>query len=433
MSDLSEVKNLIEAQGTAWEEFKKINDQRLEKLEKGLATGDEEAKLAKINAKLDEVAAEAKAAYAKANKSATFGAGEPEKLAVEAKGFNLSLLALAARNTKPKPDQLSVEQYVEYKQALGAWLRKGEGISDAERKSLNVGTDTDGGYLTTEEMDATIDRVVVKQSAFRQLARVVTIGSSVYEKLVKTSGASAGGWGGETTAPSETGTPGWVKLEFTPGDLWAEPRATSRALEDSVMDVEGDLMDEIGLTFADQESQAFIDGSGVNRPKGFLSYTNALNSSYAWGGLGWTVTGAAATFASSNPSDALVDLQHSLKRGYRANANWVMNDATLGVVRKFKDGQGIYLWAPSGLQGGIVGQLLGHPVVTDDYMPDLAANAYPVAFGDFQRGYLIVDRRGTTILRDPYTAKPYVKFYATRRVGGGVTNFEAIKILKCST
>jgi HK97 family phage major capsid protein len=200
-----------------------------------------------------------------------------------------------------------------------------------------------------------------------------------------------------------------------------------------VFDVEGDLIDEIGITFADQEAQAFIDGSGVNRPKGFLSYSTVANASYTWGSLGFVVTGGASGFAASNPSDALIDLQHSLKRNYRGGAAFVMNDATLGAIRKFKDGQGIYLWAPSGLQQGVAGQLLGHSVVTDDYMPDLGSNAFPIAFGDFQRGYLIVDRRGTTILRDPYTAKPYVKFFATRRVGGGITNFEAIKLLKCST
>jgi HK97 family phage major capsid protein len=434
MSDLSEVKNLIDAQGAAWEEFKKVNDDRLVKLEKGLATGDEEAKLAKINTKLDEVAAEAKAAYAKANKTATFGEGDAKSIAAEVKSFNDALYAHSTRLSRPVPAALDADQYAAYKSGVQTWLRKGtEGLSDAERKAINVGTDPEGGYLTTSEMDGMIDRVVAKQSAFRQLARVVTIGSSSYEKLVKTSGASAGGWGGETTAPTETGTPGWVKLEFVPGMVWAEPRATSQSLEDAVFNVEGDLIDEIGITFADQEAQAFIDGSGVNRPKGFLSYTNVINSSYAWGGLGWTVTGGAASFAASNPSDALIDLQHSLKRNYRGNANWIMNDATLGAVRKFKDGNGIYLWAPSSLMGGIVGQLLGHGVVTDDYMPDLGSNTYPVAFGDFQRGYLIVDRRGTTILRDPYTAKPYVKFFATRRVGGGITNFEAIKILKCST
>ncbi len=433
MSDLSEIKNLIEAQGTAWEEFKTVNDQRLDKLEKGLATGDEDAKLARINTKLDEVAAEAKAAYAKANKAATFGAGGDESTQAEVKSFNASLHAFENRLTRTKSAPLDAEMYAAYKSGFNAWLRKGDNIGDAERKAINVGTDPEGGYLTTSEMDAMIDRVVVKQSAFRQLARVVTIGASSYEKLVKTSGASAGGWGSETTEPSETGTPGWVKLEFTPGMVWAEPRATSQSLEDTVFNVEGDLIDEIGITFADQESQAFIDGTGVNRPKGFLAYSTVANASYSWGSLGYTVSGAAAAFASSNPSDALLDVQHSLKRNYRGNANWVMNDATLGTIRKFKDGQGLYLWAPSNLMGGIVGQLLGHGVVTDDYMPDLGANAFPVAFGDFQRGYLIVDRRGTTILRDPYTAKPYVKFFATRRVGGGITNFEAIKLLKCST
>lgn len=433
MSDMSEIKTLIDAQGRAWEEFKTVNDQRLDKLEKGMATGDEEAKLAKLNGRMDEIAAEAKEAHAKANRIATFGGTDPKEAAAELKSFNDGLAAFDTLRQRPKSAPLDADAYAAYKSAFKNWMRKGEQISDAERKAVNVGTDPEGGYLTTSEMDGAIDRVVTKMSAFRQLARVVTIGATAYEKLVKTSGASAGGWGGETTAPSETGTPGWVKLEFVPDMVWAEPRATSQSLEDAVFDVEGDLTDEIGITFADQESQAFIDGSGVNRPKGLLSYTTVANASYSWGSLGYTVTGHATAFASSNPSDALIDLQHSLKRNYRGSANWVMNDATLGAIRKFKDGQGIYLWAPSNLMGGVVGQLLGHGVVTDDYMPDLGSNAFPVAFGDFRRAYLIVDRRGTTILRDPYTAKPYVKFFATRRVGGGITNFEAVKLLKCST
>lgn len=433
MSDMSEVKRLVEDQGRAWEEFKATNDARLAALEKGQSTTEHEAKLAKINERLDEIQAEAKDASIKAQKAAIYGSGKPDDLDAEVKGFNASLHAFENRLTRTKSTPLDAEMYQAYKSGFKAWLRKGDNISDAERKAINVGTDPEGGYLTTSEMDGAIDRVVTKMSAFRQLARVVTIGASSYEKLVKTSGASAGGWGGETTAPSETGTPGWVKLEFTPGMVWAEPRATSQSLEDAVFDVEGDLTAELGLTFADQEAQAFIDGNGVNRPKGFLSYSTVANASYAWGSLGFVVTGGASGFAASNPSDALVDLQHSLKRNYRGSASFVMNDATLGTIRKFKDGQGIYLWAPSGLQDGVAGRLLGHAVVTDDYMPDLGSNAFPVAFGDFNRGYLIVDRRGTTILRDPYTSKPYVKFFATRRVGGGITNFEAIKLLKCST
>lgn len=429
--DLSEIKKLVDEQGSAWAEFKKTNDERLEKLAKGEVVGDLEAKLAKMDTRMTEIQNEAKAIALKANRD--FPPADKDADA-EAKSFSGSLMAHSLRLGRAQPAAIDADGYKGYKAGFRAYLRKGkEELAEEERKAINVGTDPQGGYLVDSEMDSAIDRVAVKASAIRSVARVVTIGSASWKKIVKTSGVAAGGWGGETTAPSETATQGWSELEFVPGMVWAEPRASAQSLEDSVYNLEQDLIDELGITFADQEAQAFIDGSGVNRPKGMLSYTMVADASYTWGSVGFTVTGGAANFASSNPSDALISLQHSLKRSYRGGASFLMNDATLGAVRRFKDGQGIYLWAPSGLLNGIVGQLLGHPVVTDDYMPDLGSNAYPVLFGDFRQAYAVVDRRGTTILRDPYTAKPWVKFFATRRVGGGIINFEAVKALKCST
>lgn len=431
--DLSEVKKLIEDQGKTWDEYKKTNDERLTKLAKGEAVSDLEAKLAKMDERMAEIQAEAKQAAIRGNRPA---GKSDDRVEVEVKRFNGALVSHSQRLSKPLPAAVDAEAYGQYKAGFRAYLRKGDGpgkMSDVEIKAVNAGTDPQGGYLVDSEMDAAIDRVATSAGAMRGAARVVQIGSSSFKKLVKTGGASAGGWGNETTTPSETGTPTWSELEFTPGTLWAEPRAYAEVLEDSVYDLEGDLIQEIGITFADQESDAFIDGNGVNKPRGILSYDMVADASYAWGKVGYAVTGGASGFASSNPSDALVTLQHTLKRTYRPGAAWMMNDATLAAIRKFKDGQGIYLWAPSGLLNGASGQLLGHSVLVDDYMPDLASNAYPVLFGDFQRAYVIVDRLGTTLLRDPYTAKPAVKFYARRRVGGGIVNFEAVKALKCST
>lgn len=430
---VTEIKGLIEAQGRAWEQFKAANDERLAKLAKGEAVGEIEAKLAKLNEELTRVSDEAKELAKKANRPQLDDKGATET-AREIKSFNRSLTAHSMRLNRQMPEAMNADNYAGYKSGFRLYLRKGDQqFGDAERKAINVGTDPEGGYLVDEEMEAGIDRVAVKYSAMRTIARVITIGAASYERLVKTSGASAGGWGGETTAPSETGTPMFVKQEYVPGLLWAEPRMTSQSLEDSVYDLEADLMEEIGITFADQEATAFISGSGVNQPRGLLSYTTVANASYAWGKLGYIASGAPSAFASSDPSDALIDLQHALRRNYRTGAQWYMNDATLGTIRKFKDGQGNYLWAPSGLQNGIVGQLLGYGVVSDDYMQDIGANNYPVAFGDFNAGYLIVDRRGITVLRDPYTAKPYIKFFATKRVTGGVRNYEAIKLLKIAS
>jgi len=429
--DLSEIKSLVEQQGTAWEEFKRTNDERLTKLAKGEAVSDLEAKLEKLNGVLTEVAQQSKDLAAKSNRP-NLGSGSDADQK-EIKSFNATAKALAAASGRSFTP-LQADQYAAYKSAMSAFLRRGiQNMSDEERKTINVGTDPQGGYLVGDEMEAGIERVVRRYSSMRQLARVIPIGAASYKKLVKVTGTSGAVRGGENTAPSNGTSQTWTELEFRAGTHLSEQRITSEALEDAVQDVEADLMEEIGIEFAEMEGQDFIDGDGVNGPRGFLSYSFVANASYAWGSVGYTVTGGASSFASSNPSDALIDLQHSLKRQYRAGAAFVMNDATLGAIRKFKDGHGLYLWAPSQLMQGAVGQLLGQPVVTDDFMPDLGSNTYPVAFGDFNRGYRVVDRKGTTIMRDPFTAVPHVKFVGRRRVGGGIANFEAIKVLKCST
>lgn len=435
MSDLSEIKNLVDAQGTAWEQFKKANDERIAKLEKGEGTAELDAKLAKVNDELTATGKELKELTLKSQRPAVSGE-KAEQAEKELKSFNAIARASAIESGKNFVP-LSAEGYANYKAAMSGFIRGGEQkLSADEMKAINVGTATQGGFLTSFEMEAGIDRVVHRYSAMRQLARVISIGAASYKKLVKTSGTSGGTRGGETSAPVAGTSPGWSELEFKPGTFLSDQRITLESLEDSVQDVESDLMEEIGIEFAEMEGQDFISGDGVNGPRGFQSYTMAANASYAWGKVGFTVSGAAADFAATNPSDKLIDLQHSLKRQYRGNAAWAMNDATLAAIRKFKDGQGNYLWgmtAPSNLMAGAVGTLLGHPVVTDDFMPDLAANAFPVAFGDFKRAYYVIDRKGMSILRDPYTAVPYVKFVARRRVGGGIANFEAIKVLKCST
>lgn len=429
--DITEIKSLVDAQGAAWEEFKKTNDARLTAIEKGQNPADHEAKLAKINDELTRVGGELKQLTLAAQRPAQAGSGDAAE-AKELKAFNATAAAMAAEKGR-QFTALSGDDYAAYKAGISAYLRRGvQDLSDADRKAINVGTDPQGGYLVGETIEAGIDRVVRRYSAIRGIARVITIGSATYKKLVKTSGTSGATVGGEATAPTEGTSPNWSELEFRPGTYLSDQRITSEALEDAVQDVEMDLTEEIGIEFAEKEGQDFIDGNGVNKPRGFESYSIVANASYAWGSVGYIASGGAAGFAASNPSDYLIDLQHGLKRQYRAGAVFVMNDATLGTIRKFKDGNGLYLWAPSALQQGAVGQLLGHAVVTDDFMPDLGTNTYPIAFGDFNRAYYVIDRKGMTILRDPYTAVPYVKFVARRRVGGGIANFEALKLFKCA-
>lgn len=427
---ITELKSLIEAQGTAWEEFKRTNDERIAKMAKGEAVADLEAKLAKVNESLTETGNALKDLALKTGRPNLGDSKKADELEAEVKSFNAKARQLKGNGYS----DLTAEQYLSYKQAWGAYIRKGvQAMGEAEVKTINVGTDPQGGYLVGEERESGIDRVLRRYSAMRQVARVIPIGAASYKKLVKTGGLAGASRGNENTAPSNGTSTSWSELTFTPGTYISEQRITTESLEDSVQDVEADLFEEMGIEFAEMEGTDFITGDGVNGPRGIHSYDIVANASYAWGKVGYIASGGASGFASSNPSDALIDLQHGLRRQYRAGAVWTMNDATLGTIRKFKDGQGIYLWAPSMLMNGAVGQLLGHPVVTDDFMPDLGSNTYPIAFGDFQRAYYIVDRRGVSVLRDPYTAVPHVKFIGRRRVGGGIANFEALKLMKCAT
>jgi HK97 family phage major capsid protein len=212
-------------------------------------------------------------------------------------------------------------------------------------------------------------------------------------------------------------------------ELYAMPAATAALLEDAAVNVDQWLAGEVEQSFAEQEGLAFVSGDGSNKPKGFLAYTTVANASWSWGNIGYIASGAAGAFPSSNPSDVLVDLIYAVKAGYRQNGNFVMNRKTQATVRKFKDSGGNYLWQPPAQAGGKA-SLMTFPVIEAEDMPDVAANSLSVAFGDFGRGYLVVDRTGVRVLRDPFTAKPYVLFYTTKRVGGGVQDFDAIKLLK---
>ncbi|MGM4909129.1 phage major capsid protein [Rhizobium sp. 768_B6_N1_8] len=322
----------------------------------------------------------------------------------------------------------------EHATAFDKWFRKGvdNGLHDLEvQAALTTQSDPDGGFLVPKQTETTIDRVLGLMSIMRQLATVMPIGTKSYNKFVSMGGAGAG-WVGEEDARPETATPKLRELVFTVMEMYANPATTQTMLDDGIIDIAAWLADEVQQTFAELEGAAFVAGSGVKQPRGFLNYDTVANGSWAWEKLGYIPTGGAAGFASSNPIDALIGLYYSLKQGMRNGASWLMNDQVMGVARTFKDAGGNYIWKePS--EAAEVATILGKPVYTDDNMPALGANAYPVAFGNWKRGYLILDRTGIRVLRDPYTNKPKVHFYTTKRVGGGVANFEAIKLLKCAT
>jgi HK97 family phage major capsid protein len=318
----------------------------------------------------------------------------------------------------------------EHKSAFDAYVRGGdtEGLRQIETKAMSVGSNPDGGYLVPVELEHAIGERLLAISPIRSIASVREISGSVYKKPFMTTGPATG-WVGETDARVQTTSPSFDALSFPAMELYAMPAATATLLDDSAVDLDQWIASEVELVFAMQEGTAFVSGDGVNKPKGFLSYTTVANASWSWGNLGYLASGAAGAFAASNPSDVLVDLIYSLKAGYRQNGSFVMNRKTQATIRKFKDSTGAYLWQPPAQAGGRA-TLMTFPLVEAEDMPDVAANALAVAFGDFQRGYLIVDRVGVRVLRDPYSAKPYVLFYTTKRVGGGVQDFDAIKLLK---
>ena len=314
--------------------------------------------------------------------------------------------------------------------AFEAYVRSGEtaNLRALEVKALSAGSNPDGGYLVPPEVEAQIGQRLTAISPIRGIAGVRTISGNVYKKPFMTAGPAVG-WVGETDARTQTTSPTLDALSFPAMELYAMPAATATLLEDSAVNIDQWLASEVEQAFAVQEGTAFVTGDGSNKPKGFLEYATIDNASWEWGKIGYVASGAAGAFAASNPSDTLVDLIYALKAGYRQNGTFVMNRKTQSVVRKFKDSTGAYLWQPPAQALGRA-TLMTFPVVEAEDMPDIAANSYSVAFGDFSRGYLIVDRAGVNVLRDPFSAKPYVLFYTTKRVGGGVQDFDAIKLIK---
>ena len=309
------------------------------------------------------------------------------------------------------------------------YLRKGI-ETGVELKAVSGITPGDGGYAVPREIDAAIDATLKSISPIRAIANVVRVGSAGYRKLVSTGGV-ASGWAAEDAARPETGTPSFAEIAPPMGDLYANPAASQAMLDDASFGIEAWLPGEIAMEFARAEGAAFVNGDGVNQPKGFLAAPTAAtaDAARAFGTLQYVASGAAGAFPASNPQDRLVDLVHSLRPAYRQGAVWTMNSATLAVIRKMKTSDGAFIWQP-GMAAGQPATLLGYPVIEAEDMPDIAAGSLSIAFGNFRLGYLIAERGETCILRDPFTHKPFVHFYATKRVGGTVSNSEAIKLLK---
>ena len=337
---------------------------------------------------------------------------------------------LVAREIAFQPAPGGVRPASAERSAFVNFVRSG-GVTDT--RAMTIGSGADGGVTVPKEIDAAIADQLRDISPMRRLASVVSVSTSDYRKLVNKRG-SAANWRGETEDVTETGTPGFAEIIPPIGELNAMPKVSQHLLDDSQFDVAGLIISDLADLFGQKEGAAFISGDGTNKPKGFLSYgtpVTTADASRAFGVLQYVASGAAGAFASTDPADALISLLYKLRPAYRSGDGvaWLMNSTTASVIRKFKDSTGRFLWTDS-LVEGQPPQLLGFPVHEAEDMPDVAANSFPVAFGNWRRGYQIVDRIGTTLLRDPFTSKGHVLFYSAKRVGGALIDSNAIKLLK---
>lgn len=368
-----------------FEAYKQTNDERLQALEiKGQVDPLVDEKLRKIDKRLDAI----------------------------------SLKSSRPTDVGPAPETQAHDA------AWSRYLRSGDesGLARLDTKALSTGSDEQGGYIAPPELDRLIEARLMQSSPMRQIATVRQTSAGVYRKPVSL-GIGAR-WAGETDDRTETSVDGLSLLEFPAGELYAMPAATQTLLEDSYADIDEWLADEVDAAFSVQESNAFISGDGNNKPRGLLRNQIVDEGSHSWGKLGFVQ----GDFGQNNAGDQLIDLIYAPKSQFRTNGRFVMNRRTAADVRKLKDGDGKYLWAP-----GVSGQpstVLGYPVTEMEDMPDIGGGQFAIAFGDFRKGYLIADRQGARVLRDPFSAKPYVLFYTTKRVGGGVQNFDAIKLMR---
>nr|WP_255469076.1 phage major capsid protein [Achromobacter sp. UMC46] len=386
----AEVKALIDGIQTAFAQFKAEHTKQIEEIKAGRSGSDQEAVLAKINADLERLQRESDDAHTK----------------------------IAAAQSGPGSVAVRDKDYTD---SFNAHMRKGD-----MQAALNKGAAEEGGFLTPVEWDRTITDMLREESPMRELAQVQPTSKAGWTKLFNMGGTGSG-WVGETDQRPETATPNLKALGFGHGEIYANPAATQQILDDSEINLDAWLAGEVQAEFAEQEGIAFISGDGVKKPAGILTYveggTNAAK--HPFGAIKVINSGAAADIS----SDAVLDLIYGLPKKYRQNSRFLTNNLTIAKLRKLKDGQGNYLWQPSA-QAGQPATLQGYGIAEDENMPDVAANSIPMLFGDYKRGYLIIDRMGVRVLRDPYTKKPYVLFYTTKRVGGGVQNPECLRALK---
>ncbi|WP_138465165.1 phage major capsid protein [Poseidonocella sp. HB161398] len=324
----------------------------------------------------------------------------------------------------------AMEAEAPHQKAFDAYVRSGDEalLRGLELESKSLAVNSDGGYLVDPKTSDMIRSTMASTSSIRSIATVVNVDASSYDVLIDRNNADVT-WTTEADEVSETTAPQIERISIPLHELSALPKASQRLLDDSAFDIEGWLAGRIAAKFAMAEAEAFVNGNGGIKPRGFLNHPKVANGTWSWGNLGYIATGTGGDFDSVSPADAIIELVYSLDAEYRANATFVMNSKTAGAVRKMKDADGRFLWS-DGLAAGEPARLMGYPVLIAENMPDIGGGAFAIAFGDFSAGYTIAERPDLRILRDPFSAKPHVLFYATKRVGGDVSDFAAIKLLK---
>jgi HK97 family phage major capsid protein len=420
---------LIDSIRSDWEQFKAANDAREAEIKRfGAATAETTAKVERINAAIEAN----QAALTQRIDDLETRLNRPLAGGGRTVRADDKLMQVYARwqstvqQRAVDPGQVDMDLIQNYTVSFRDWMRHGDRAESKNLRLLNemsVASAPDGGYFVSPDTSGRIETMVYESSPIRQLASVQTISSESLEGINDLDEAGAS-WVGETQARAgNTDTPQVALWKIPVHEQYAEPRATQKLLDDSSVDVEGWLAGKVTAKFARSEATAFVTGSGILQPRGFTTYTAGTPTAALWDRVQQVATGAAAALT----ADGLIDLVFSLKSAYAAGSVFGMARLTEATVRKFKDGEGNYMWQPNfGLRTS--GTLLGFPIVEMADMAAVAAGTLPIVFGNLRAAYQIVDRFGVRVLRDPYTTKGYVKFYTTKRVGGGVTGFEAIKL-----
>lgn len=432
-ANLDTIAKAVDAMGQGFEEYKKANDERLEQIaKKGAADPLTEEKLKRLDATLDAIAEVKKQLEILQTRAARPGLGGNAGAAAEspeAQKYRQIFLKWV-RNPSDPGRQMELKAAKKALDKLNPAKDDDDGFETRATQTVTT-TGSAGGFALPEIIERDIQRLSLDISPIRQIATVRTVGSSDYKELFDLGGA-AFEWVGETDTRNQTNTPDMAEVAPTFGMASAKPQASEESLDDLFFDVESWLKESAAEAMAQGEGAAYVGGNGTKKPTGFLAGTPVAttDASRAFGVLQYIASGQAAALPTS--LDTFYDVVYALRARYRANARWVTSKLVLAALRKYKDTTNNYLWQPS-LAAGQPDTFMQYPITEAEDMPAVAANAFPIAFGDFKQGYLIADRVGMRITRDEITTPGFVKFYIRKRTGGKIRNSQAIKLLKIAT